>query len=134
MTPTSRSTISSTLNTFRIRCQHGRPSRIACHPRFAMKWSASLSCLKRINPPNGNSANRNSAHTNLRTPNPASEELLTVTPKELPRPVQTHHFSKTVEQFALPCAREGRISLVKILFATRQNLQTNSKDALVASN
>ncbi|QDT33557.1 hypothetical protein [Thalassoglobus polymorphus] len=35
-----------------------------------------------------------------------------------------------LEQFALPLAREERISLVKMLFATRQNLQTNSKDAL----
>ncbi|QDT33614.1 hypothetical protein Mal48_28680 [Thalassoglobus polymorphus] len=35
-----------------------------------------------------------------------------------------------LEQFALPCAREERISLVKIQFATRQDLQTNSKDAL----
>ncbi len=32
---------------------------------------------------------------------------------------------------ALPFAREERISLVKMLFATRQILQTNSKDALV---
>ncbi len=38
-----------------------------------------------------------------------------------------------LEQFALPCARDERISLVKILFATRQNLQTNSKDALELS-
>ncbi len=37
---------------------------------------------------------------------------------------------KCLEQFALPFAREERISLVKMLFATRQNLQTNSKDAL----
>ncbi|QDT34880.1 hypothetical protein Mal48_41530 [Thalassoglobus polymorphus] len=36
-----------------------------------------------------------------------------------------------LEQFALPCAREERISLVKILFTTRQVLQTNSKDFLV---
>ncbi len=36
-----------------------------------------------------------------------------------------------LEQFALPFAREERIFLVKMLFATRQNLQTNSKDALV---
>ncbi len=35
-----------------------------------------------------------------------------------------------LEQFALLCAREERISLVKMLFATRQNLQTSSKDAL----
>ncbi len=35
-----------------------------------------------------------------------------------------------LEQFALPCAREERISLVKLLFATRQNLCTNSKGAL----
>ncbi len=35
-----------------------------------------------------------------------------------------------LEQFALPCAREERISLVKTLFATRQFMQTNSKDAL----
>ncbi|QDT34613.1 hypothetical protein Mal48_38760 [Thalassoglobus polymorphus] len=35
-----------------------------------------------------------------------------------------------LEQFALPCAREERISLVKVLFATRQILQTNSKNAL----
>ncbi len=41
--------------------------------------------------------------------------------------------AQQIEQFALPCAREGRISLVKILFATRQNLQTNSKDALACS-
>ncbi len=38
--------------------------------------------------------------------------------------------SPRLEQFALPCAREERISLVKMLFATRQILQTNSKDAL----
>ncbi len=38
---------------------------------------------------------------------------------------------KSLEQFALPFVREVRISLVKMLFATRQNLQTNSKDALV---
>ncbi|WP_417848316.1 hypothetical protein [Thalassoglobus sp.] len=36
----------------------------------------------------------------------------------------------SLEQFALPFAREERIFLVKMLFATRQNLQTNSKDAL----
>ncbi len=35
------------------------------------------------------------------------------------------------EQFVLPCAREEHISPVKMLFATRQNLQTNSKDALL---
>ncbi|QDT33106.1 hypothetical protein [Thalassoglobus polymorphus] len=35
-----------------------------------------------------------------------------------------------LEQFAPPCVREERISLVKILFATRQILQTDSKDAL----
>ncbi len=34
-----------------------------------------------------------------------------------------------LEQFALPFAREERISL-KMLFATRQNLQTNLKDVL----
>ncbi|QDT32830.1 hypothetical protein Mal48_20770 [Thalassoglobus polymorphus] len=34
------------------------------------------------------------------------------------------------EPFALPCAREERIALVKMLFATRQSLQTYSKDAL----
>ncbi|QDT33596.1 hypothetical protein Mal48_28490 [Thalassoglobus polymorphus] len=32
---------------------------------------------------------------------------------------------------ALPCTREERISLVKMQFATRPVLQTNSKDALV---
>ncbi len=35
-----------------------------------------------------------------------------------------------LEQFALPFAREERISPGKMLFTTRQNLQTNSKDAL----
>ncbi len=38
---------------------------------------------------------------------------------------------RVLEQFALPCACEERVPLVKMLFATRQNLQTNSKDALV---
>ncbi|WP_417847783.1 serine hydrolase domain-containing protein [Thalassoglobus sp.] len=37
-----------------------------------------------------------------------------------------------LEQFALPFACEERISLAKMLFATRQNLQTNSRDALVS--
>ncbi len=36
-----------------------------------------------------------------------------------------------LEQFALPFAHEERIFLVKMLFSMRQNLQTNSKDALV---
>ncbi len=45
-------------------------------------------------------------------------------------PLNDREGSSTLEQFPLPCAREERISLVKILFATRQNLQTNSKDAL----
>ncbi len=36
-----------------------------------------------------------------------------------------------LEQFALPFAREDRISPVKMLFATRQNLQTSSKVALL---
>ncbi|QDT35397.1 tetratricopeptide repeat protein [Thalassoglobus polymorphus] len=36
----------------------------------------------------------------------------------------------SLEQFARPCAREERISLGKMLFATRKILQTNSKDAL----
>ncbi|QDT33450.1 hypothetical protein Mal48_27030 [Thalassoglobus polymorphus] len=39
----------------------------------------------------------------------------------------------SLEQFALLCAREERISLVKMLFATSQMLQTNSKDALAES-
>ncbi len=39
-----------------------------------------------------------------------------------------------LEQFALPFAREERISLAKMLFSTRQNLQTTSKDALVDSS
>ncbi len=38
---------------------------------------------------------------------------------------------KSLEQFALPFVREQRISLVKMLFVTRQNLQTSSKVALV---
>ncbi len=42
----------------------------------------------------------------------------------------TTSIENALEQFALPCTREKRISLVKMLFATRQNLQTNPKDAL----
>ncbi|QDT33399.1 hypothetical protein Mal48_26520 [Thalassoglobus polymorphus] len=39
-----------------------------------------------------------------------------------------------LEQFALPRAREERISLLKMLFTTRQILQSNSKDALVSES
>ncbi|QDT34574.1 hypothetical protein Mal48_38360 [Thalassoglobus polymorphus] len=44
--------------------------------------------------------------------------------------VQCSH-NLNLEQFAPPCAREERISLVNMLFATRQSLQSNSKDAPV---
>ncbi|QDT31815.1 serine/threonine-protein kinase [Thalassoglobus polymorphus] len=36
-----------------------------------------------------------------------------------------------LEQFALPCAREERVSPVKRLFATRQNANTNSKTTII---
>ncbi|QDT33628.1 hypothetical protein Mal48_28820 [Thalassoglobus polymorphus] len=38
--------------------------------------------------------------------------------------------NRLLEQFALPCAREERVSLEKMLFTTRQILQTHSKDVL----
>ncbi|QDT31438.1 hypothetical protein Mal48_06710 [Thalassoglobus polymorphus] len=34
-----------------------------------------------------------------------------------------------LEQYAVPCDRESRVSSIKLLFATSQNLNTNSKDA-----
>ncbi len=46
-------------------------------------------------------------------------------------PLEMHLTLSLLEQFALPLAREERISLAKMLFATRQILPTNSKDALV---
>ncbi len=47
-----------------------------------------------------------------------------------PRRLPTR-LGRRLEQFALSFAREVRIPLVKMLFATRQNLQTDSKDALI---
>ncbi len=36
-----------------------------------------------------------------------------------------------LEQLALPCIREERVSSIKLLSATRQNIYTNSKEALI---